>query len=135
MYDGVMDNIIYGPFFLMEHQRRQEEEMAFLREFEKKACLADEALKDLDKLQTEFDDMKKKADAPKEERKSFCPNWMMQWLLGPRPMRLGMRPSVELWMRSGSKMKLRKVLIGPLISSWPRDGEPMISGALGAMRW
>ncbi|CAH9068458.1 unnamed protein product, partial [Cuscuta epithymum] len=48
---------------LMEQQRRQVEELARLREAEKKAAAADEALSQLERLRTETDSLKDKSDA------------------------------------------------------------------------
>ncbi|CAH9132657.1 unnamed protein product, partial [Cuscuta epithymum] len=48
---------------LMEQQRRQDEELARLREAEKKAASADEALSQLERLRTETASLKEKADA------------------------------------------------------------------------
>ncbi|CAH9137699.1 unnamed protein product, partial [Cuscuta epithymum] len=41
LFDGGLDYVVQGAFMLMEHQRRQEEEMTRLREAEKKAASAD----------------------------------------------------------------------------------------------
>ncbi|CAH9060232.1 unnamed protein product, partial [Cuscuta epithymum] len=68
LFDGGLDYFVQGAFMLMEQQRRQEEELARLREAEKKVASADEALSQLERLRTETNALKEKADAA--ERKA-----------------------------------------------------------------
>ncbi|CAH9077249.1 unnamed protein product [Cuscuta europaea] len=62
MYDGGMDHIIQGAFILMESNRRQQREIAHLKQIEEKVASADEALGSLERLQLEVESLKKKAD-------------------------------------------------------------------------
>ncbi|CAH9085602.1 unnamed protein product [Cuscuta epithymum] len=63
LFDGGLDFVVQGAFMLMEQQRRQEEELARLREAEKKVASADEALTALERLRDEASSLKAKADA------------------------------------------------------------------------
>ncbi|CAH9090026.1 unnamed protein product, partial [Cuscuta epithymum] len=63
LFDGGLDYVVQGAFMLMEQHRRQEEEIARLREAEKKVASADEALASLELLRSEVSSLKEKADA------------------------------------------------------------------------
>ncbi|CAH9138163.1 unnamed protein product [Cuscuta epithymum] len=63
LFDGGLDYVVQGAFMLMEQQRRQDEELARLREAEKKAASADEALSQLERLRSETGSLKERADA------------------------------------------------------------------------
>ncbi|CAH9098784.1 unnamed protein product [Cuscuta europaea] len=62
MYDGGMDHIVQGAFMLMESNRRQQKEIARLKQFEQKVASVDEALGSLERLRPEVESLKKRAD-------------------------------------------------------------------------
>ncbi|CAH9061832.1 unnamed protein product [Cuscuta europaea] len=62
IYDGGMDLIVQGAFMLMESHKRQEQEIARLRETEKKAASAEEAMACLDRLREEVKALQKGVD-------------------------------------------------------------------------
>ncbi|CAH9107594.1 unnamed protein product [Cuscuta europaea] len=62
MYDGGMDHVVQGAFMLMENNRRQQKEIARLRQFEQKVASADEAMGSLERLRLEVEGLKKRAD-------------------------------------------------------------------------
>ncbi|CAH9093679.1 unnamed protein product, partial [Cuscuta europaea] len=70
IYDGGMDLVVQGAFMLMESNKRQQREIARLKEFEQKAASADEAMSCLGRLREDFAALQKRvdeADAAKEE--------------------------------------------------------------------
>ncbi|CAH9081292.1 unnamed protein product [Cuscuta europaea] len=62
MYDGGMDHIVQGAFMLMESNRRQQKEIARLKQFEQRVASADEALGSLERLRLKVEGLKKRAD-------------------------------------------------------------------------
>ncbi|CAH9088548.1 unnamed protein product [Cuscuta europaea] len=62
IYDSGMDLIIQGALMLMESHKRQEQEIARLREAEKKAASAEEAMGCLDRLREEVKALQKGVD-------------------------------------------------------------------------
>ncbi|CAH9118888.1 unnamed protein product [Cuscuta europaea] len=70
IYDGGMDLVVQGAFMLMESNKRQQREIARLREFKEKAASAYEAMSCLGRLREDFAALQKRADeadAAKEE--------------------------------------------------------------------
>ncbi|CAH9146410.1 unnamed protein product [Cuscuta epithymum] len=63
LFDGGLDFVVQGALMLMEQHRRQEEEIARLREAEKKVASADEVLASLELLRSEVSSLKEMADA------------------------------------------------------------------------
>ncbi|CAH9072895.1 unnamed protein product, partial [Cuscuta europaea] len=57
-----MDLIVQGAFMLMESNKRQQREIARLKEFEQKAASADEAMTCLDRLREDAKALQKRAD-------------------------------------------------------------------------
>ncbi|CAH9101730.1 unnamed protein product, partial [Cuscuta europaea] len=65
-----MDLVVQGAFMLMGSNKRQQREIAHLKEFEEKAASADEAMRCLGRLREDFAALQKRADeadAAKEE--------------------------------------------------------------------
>ncbi|CAH9111361.1 unnamed protein product [Cuscuta europaea] len=62
IYDGGMDLVVQGGLMLMESYKRQEQEIARLKEAEQKAALAEEAMACLDRLRGEVETLKNRAD-------------------------------------------------------------------------
>ncbi|CAH9100934.1 unnamed protein product [Cuscuta europaea] len=62
IYEGGMDLIVQGAFMLMESNKRQQREIARLKEFEQKAASADEAMTCLDRLREDAKALQKRAD-------------------------------------------------------------------------
>ncbi|CAH9053684.1 unnamed protein product [Cuscuta europaea] len=70
IYDRGMDLVVQGAFMLMESNKRQQREIARLKEFEQKAASADEAMSCLGRLREDFAALQKRvdeADAAKNE--------------------------------------------------------------------
>ncbi|CAH9092438.1 unnamed protein product [Cuscuta europaea] len=62
VYEGGMDLIVQGAFMLMESHKRQQREIARLKELEQKAASADEAMACLDQLREDAKALQKRAD-------------------------------------------------------------------------
>ncbi|CAH9076229.1 unnamed protein product, partial [Cuscuta europaea] len=62
VYEGGMDLIVQGAFMLMESHKRQQREIARLKELEQKAASADEAVACLDRLREDAKALQKRAD-------------------------------------------------------------------------
>ncbi|CAH9119642.1 unnamed protein product, partial [Cuscuta europaea] len=62
IYDGGMDLVVQGTFMLMESHKRQQQEIARLKKVEQKAASPEEAMSCLDRLRSEVEDLKKRAD-------------------------------------------------------------------------
>ncbi|CAH9082825.1 unnamed protein product [Cuscuta europaea] len=69
IYDGGMDLIVQGAFMLMESHKRQQQEIARLKEAEQKAASAEEAMNCLERLRGEVEALKKRAD---EADAAYC---------------------------------------------------------------
>ncbi|CAH9050669.1 unnamed protein product [Cuscuta europaea] len=62
IYDGGMDLIVQGSLMLMESHKRQEQEIAQLKEAEQKTALAEEAMACLDRIREEVKALQKSVD-------------------------------------------------------------------------